>query len=122
MKAWIALLAVPMLAPGPAGAGEDAAELFRAIRNDDLAYLKSHVAKIHINARDRRGATLLMHAAAFGSAEVMELLMASGADVNAHNDFDATALLWAAHDSEKARLLIGHGADVNARSKQGRTP
>ena len=121
MRVWIGWVAMAMLAV-PAGAGEDAAELFRAIRNDDLAHLKAHVNKTNVNARDRRGATLLMHAAAFGSADAVKLLLASGADVNAHNDFDATALIWAAHDAEKARLLMASGADVNARSKQGRTP
>ncbi len=63
-----------------------------------------------------------MHTAAFGNFDTLKLLIEKGADVNAHNDFDATALLWAARDPEKARLLVERGADVNARSKQGRTP
>lgn len=63
-----------------------------------------------------------MHAAAFGNLETMKMLLKAGADVNIRNDYDATALLWAARDGEKAQLLIEHGADVNAQSKQGRTP
>ena len=63
-----------------------------------------------------------MHAAAYGSLEAMKILLDAGADVNAANDFHATALLWCARDGNKARFLIDHGADVNAQSKQGRTP
>ena len=103
-----------------AATGSDA--LFRAIRNNDLAFLKSHVNPTNIEARDSHEATLLMYAAGFGSPEALELLLAAGADVNAKNAFDATALLWAARDPVKARMLIEHGANVNVQSKQGRTP
>ena len=100
----------------------DPAELFQAIRAGNVAFLKTHLTAADLDARDRRGATPLMHAAAFGNLETVKLLLDAGADVNAHNDFDATALLWCARDPEKARLLIARGANVNARSKQGRTP
>jgi ankyrin repeat protein len=63
-----------------------------------------------------------MHAAAFGDLQTMKLLIEEGADVNARNNANATALLWCARDPERARLLIEKGADVNAQSKQGRTP
>jgi len=98
------------------------ADLFQAIRTGDVAYLKTHAAKDTLELRDRRGATPLMHAAAFGNLETLRLLLDRGAAVNAANDFGATALLWSARDPEKARLLIEHGAGVNAASKQGRTP
>jgi ankyrin repeat protein len=96
--------------------------LFQAIRKDDLTFIRHNLSKTQLEARDNRGATPLMHAAAFGSIEALKLLLDAGADVNARNDFGATALLWCARDGEKARLLIQHGAGVNARSKQGRTP
>jgi ankyrin repeat protein/cytochrome c551/c552 len=106
----------------PVASGEESAQLFQAVRNGDAEYLKAHLTKANVEARDRRGATLLMHAAAFGNIETLKLIVDAGADINAHNDFDATALLWCARDPEKARLLIERGANVNARSKQGRTP
>ena len=63
-----------------------------------------------------------MQAAAYGSLDMMKMLLDAGVDVNAKNHFDATALLWCARNASKARFLIEHGADVSARSKQGRTP
>jgi ankyrin repeat protein len=63
-----------------------------------------------------------MYAAAFGNAETVKILIDAGAEVNARNSFDATALLWGGADIDKVRLLVEHGADVNARSKIGRTP
>ena len=114
-----ALIAICATAACTAAAADSDARLFTAIREGDVKFLKDH---LDLSARDRRGATLLMHAAAFGNLETLKLLLDAGADVNARNDFDATALLWGARDPEKARLLIEHGANVNARSKQGRTP
>jgi ankyrin repeat protein len=97
--------------------------LFQAIRNGDLPTLRAQLAQgSDKNARDRRGSTLLMHAGAFGTAEAVKALLDAGADVNARNSFEATALVWSAGDDAKVRLLVEHGADVNARTKLGRTP
>ncbi len=114
-----AITAVALFA-GPAT--DNHAELFQAIRNGDLGVIRSARSTGMLEARDSRGATPLMYAAAFGSIDAIKMLIEAGADVNAKNNFGATALLWCARDGEKARLLIEHGADVNARSKQGRTP
>jgi ankyrin repeat protein len=105
-----------------AGPTDDHADLFQAVRNGDIPFLKSHLNKGSVEFRDRRGATLLMHASAFGNLQTLELLIDADADLNAHNNFDATALLWGARDPAKSRLLIARGANVNARSQQGRTP
>jgi ankyrin repeat protein len=108
-----------------AARGEDSSDtLIQAIRNNDLTSLKTALRKgADVNTRDRRGSTLLMHAAIAGSPDALKLLIDSGADVNAKNSFDETALLLCAADPQKARILIDKGADVNARSKTvGRTP
>jgi ankyrin repeat protein len=107
-------LAVPALA-------DNRSEVFRAVRNGDVAWLESHLDSTNVDTRDERGATPLMHAAAFGNLPTMRLLIEKGADVNARNNANATALIWCARDPEKARLLIAKGADVNAQSRQGRT-
>lgn len=97
--------------------------LFQAVRNNDLSRLKSAASdRANVNVRGARDVTPLMHAAAFGSVEAVEILLASGADVNAKDAFGATALLWAAGDPRKAQILVEHGADVNATTTRGRTP
>ena len=102
----------------------NAGDLIQAIRNNDLASLKASFAKAPavVNTRDQRGSTLLIHAAAIGSPEAVKLLLDSGADVNAKNEVEATALILGAGNPAKARMLVEKGADVNASSKLGRTP
>ena len=98
-------------------------DFYNAIRENDLARLQSMTAGgADVNLRDSRGSTPLMHAAAIGSLEAMKLLLKAGADVNAKNGLDTTALIWGALDPAKVRLLVEAGANVNVRSKLGRTP
>lgn len=74
------------------------------------------------NTRDGNGTPLLMLAVLYGDEETVELLLAHGADPNATNAAQATALIWAAGDPKKSALLLDHGADPNAKSALGRTP
>ncbi len=105
------------------GAEPDLAErYYQAIRNDDLTGLRALIKDAGVAVRDSRGTTPLMAAAAVGSADAMKLLLGAGAEVNARNDFDATALMWCATDKTKVEMLLKAGADVNAKSKLGRTP
>jgi ankyrin repeat protein len=95
---------------------------YTAIRTDDLTKLADLAGQPgSINLKDDRGMTPLMYAAVTGSPAAMKLLIDRGADVNARNAFDSTALMWSATDMEKVRMLVEHGADVNAVSKGGRT-
>lgn len=98
-------------------------DFYSAIRRDDFAALEKllHSGAL-VNVKDSRGGTPLMYAAAVGSEGMMRRLIAVGADVNARNSFDATALMWSSDSLPMVRLLVEHGADVNARSKQGHTP
>ena len=99
------------------------ADLFQAVRNNDLAALRTAVAgKANLEPRGPREATPLMHAAAFGNLQSMQILLDAGVDPNAKDAFGATALVWAAGDAAKAKLLVERGADVNAQTDQGRTP
>ena len=104
MRGFCAICVAACLAAA-AYAQSDADELIQDIRNDNLTSLKARLAKgAQVDARDRRGNTLLMHAAAIGSTEAVKLLLGSGADVNAKNELEATALILGAGNVEKARM------------------
>ncbi len=111
----VAALVLAMAAPTEVSSDD----IYTAVRTNNLVQLK---ALTGVNAKDRRGSTPLMYAALVGSVDAMKLLLAAGADVNARNAVDATALMWSVQDIAKVRLLLDAGADVNARSKKGRTP
>ena len=73
------------------------------------------------NGIDADGVPALMTATLFANADMLELLLARGADPNRTGPGGATALMWASPDIEKMRRLIDHGANVKARSETDRT-
>src|SRR5205085_10021283 len=96
-----------------------------------------------VNARDKDNDTALMKAAtqkfsfpgrAQGPAdgdqfqkdvEIVQMLLARGADVNARGNNGGTALLFAASrggDDSLVNALLAKGADVNAHNDAGLTP
>ena len=94
---------------------------YKSIRGGDHAALRTLAKSASANAADGRGTTALMMAAAYGDLESMKILVEAGANVNAENEFGATALLWCAADAAKVEFLLTHGAAA-AQSKLGRTP
>jgi len=81
------------------------------------AFMKAAVAEpALLNARGPEGSTPFMYAVLYSNPLTLTRLLKMGADVNAHNDANATALMWAARDIDKTRLLVDHGADVNVKS------
>ena len=71
------------------------------------------------------GTPALMVAARTGNVEIVNSLLAHGANVNAKESAHGqTALMWAVAEKhpEAAKLLIEHGSDVHARSASGFTP
>jgi hypothetical protein len=119
VRARFALLALTLV--GFSSAAETSL-FYLPIRNNDLATLRHLIRDPGPKARDARGNSPLMYAAALGSLESMRLLLDAGADPNAANDFAATSLMWCAGDAAKVRLLLSKGADASARSDLGRTP
>jgi hypothetical protein len=77
----------------------------------------------NVNAKDERGYTPLIWAAAQGHIKVMKVLLDNGADINAQNELGETALIMAAHfgDTKAAQLLIARGADKNIKDTEGYT-
>jgi ankyrin repeat protein len=99
-----------------------AADVFQALRIDDRTALQSLMRDGGSRVKDGLGQTPLMLAAAFGSVEAFQLLVAAGADVRAVSDTGVTALHWAATNASKTRILLDADAYVDAVSGRGRTP
>lgn len=78
------------------------------------------------NAEDSRNRyrTVLMQAVRYRRADIVQILLSRGADVNAGDEYGRTALILAATGAfgNIARLLVDHGAQVNARTTDGWTP
>ncbi|KAJ1958340.1 hypothetical protein GGI12_004759 [Dipsacomyces acuminosporus] len=85
---------------------------------------KCHGAKwIDVDYRDDEGSTPLICAACFGHAQVIELLLAYGADINSQDKSGWTALMWAttSHNEDLVRVLLDHGASSAAKTARGHT-
>jgi uncharacterized protein len=121
---WTAIAALGIIAWGIATGAEQnlSKRFYQAIRDNDTGTLVELTKHADVNVKDARGATPLMYAAIFGTVEQVKLLLDAGADCNAKNSFDGTALICARGDMAKSQLLMEHGADANARSEVGHTP
>lgn len=77
-----------------------------------------------VKSRDASGYTALHHAAIGGHADVVQVLLDSGADINARGSGGETPLLLAAAKGnlEVVELLVKNGADVNKPGADQRTP
>lgn len=77
-----------------------------------------------VDATDAQGTTALMFAAQRGFTEIVDLLLARGADVNLHRrQFGTTALMFAAAANQVAvvRQLLEQQVDLNATNEDGST-
>lgn len=92
---------------------------------DDQARFAEYVnAQKDVNARYKRGETLLHYAANRGYRDIVVVLIQKGADINARDNDGKTplheAMSYRRYDI--ARFLVEKGADVNAANKDGETP
>jgi len=99
-----------------------------AARVGHIEAVKKHLeAGVDVNVKGQGGigdATPLHYASRFAKKEIVKLIIANGANVNARNDKEWTPLHIAALGGHKTivELLISKGADVNAKDNHGRTP
>lgn len=98
--------------------------LVSAVRANDMAAVTRTLGKNPemVKLTDNAGSTLLHHAVAFASLDMMKLLMDKGADVNAVNRRKSAPVHWAIHDEAKVRLLHARGAAIDTKQVEGRTP
>lgn len=119
-----------------------AGEVRRTLAVQIVRILCSHGADV--NARDKEGITPLHWAAYHGARDVIELLMAQGADVNAPSRFDPNghSVIWENRElryrlgngavplhaavirghREAVEVLLAHGSQLDVEDKAGRTP
>jgi ankyrin repeat protein len=117
---------VSAAAPAGAGATPAPAAILVAAQSGDLMKLKALLKDSPdlVLSRDKNGATPLHLAGGYGHKDLVELLLASKAEVNAKDNSGTTPLYFAAlyGHADVAKLLIANKADVNARDSHGQTP
>jgi N-acyl-D-amino-acid deacylase len=97
--------------------------LLDAIRANDGKRVQTLLAEgADPNSKDVNQASALMYAALYASPRVLDQLIRGGADLTYRDKSGLTALAWAVHSYESAKVLIDAGADVNAKSNIGGTP
>jgi hypothetical protein len=101
-------------------------DLIYAVANGDTAQVRKLIAEgTKVNDRGPNGATALAYAIRRFDRreELVEALIAAGADVNLADESGGTALMLAGYTGIKVvDLLLTAGAEANARAKDGRTP
>ncbi len=131
LLAFVALdgaLASPAETAAETAAATDPTErLWDAARSGDVAAVKRALADgAKVDAPFRVGGTALLFAAQYGHREVIEALLAAGADVTAREQINGWgALLWATFGGHCDALpaLLAAGADPNEKElSQGFTP
>lgn len=101
------------------------ATIHEAAASGDSADVQRHLdAGARVDGVDLQGNSPLMAAAENGHLEVVRLLVANWASVNAQSDVGYTPLNFAAGGGhlDVVRYLLDHGADVNARGAVGYSP
>src|SRR5688572_19140428 len=96
----------------------------KAAHDDDLDALRALIADADVNFRDpATGTTALDHAVQNGNQEMVQFLIARGADVNASQENGHTALmqLGAAATPDLLWDLINAGAKINRKNSYGTT-
>jgi ankyrin repeat protein len=77
-----------------------------------------------VNAMDKKGFSILMHAARTGSVTIVKNLVSYGADINAKTLKGVTPLYAAAINGHNGivEYLLSQGVDIDARLHDGETP
>ena len=116
-------LLVTLLANAVAGFGADL-RLVEAVKKSDVKSVRTLITqRVDINATEVDGSTALHWAAQRDSAEVVEVLLAAGANAKAANRYNVTPLSLAAMNGNAAIIerLLKAGADPNDTSNEGQT-
>jgi uncharacterized protein len=111
--------------PKPQFANQYTKLAFQAINAGDLPALRTFLVQANVTEqRDRAGNTPLLYATEKGKLDIVQLLLARHADINAINNRNASALHIATYTGQLAitNILLDAGARVNGQDNQGYTP
>jgi ankyrin repeat protein len=101
-------------------------DIWEAVQANDGACVKEFVRQNRavINGKDKNGYTPLHYAVLYGYEQMVEELIALGADVNAHDKRGKTLLYYAIIYKYQRilEILIAAKANVNIKNNFGRTP
>lgn len=96
--------------------------LMIAVENNNIKEVRSLLDKgADPNLYDDDSNNVLIHAAVYGSADCMKLLLLKKANPNLKNKYGQTPLMLCTDDMDKMKLLLQYGADINEMSKSGNT-
>ena len=101
-------------------------DIDQAAKDGNIVFVRRGLSKgADVNAVNSDGFTVLHLAVANNHKNIVELLVAKGADINANtrdNGFTPLHLAAGFGHKEIAQLLIAAGADLNVKNKVGYTP
>ncbi len=126
LKASCFMLIAIFAVSSPLYAEDDRSRFDEAISNDDMNMLLELIASgADVDARDERGWTPLMRAAAYnGDPDIIKTLLDAGADVNARDNLGFTPLMHAVprfnSNSDMIIALLDAGADAKAKDIYGK--
>lgn len=130
MKLIINILIFFALTLGPSfvRASDNFAQIWDAVRQENVENVKTALAEDTnaVNEAAEKKFTLLFFASEHSSSngiEILKMLLAGGAKVEARNILDQTPLFYAvaSKNFEGAKILIAYGAKVNRQQDDGRT-
>jgi ankyrin repeat protein len=120
------LLAALILATGCTGEQKPDNAFALAAKHGEIAKVRKLLEEgVNVDAVDSRfHATALMWAAHEGHADIVQLLLDNGADIDARQELGRTALWYSAQQDRlgAARLLVAAGADIGLAANDGTTP
>ncbi len=94
------------------------------MQKDTSAVLQMLNSGMNINTRDdKAGTTVLMVASSYeGYSDMINFLLAHGAEINAQSSDGKTALMWAAGNAtDNVETLLNHKANVHLKANDGMT-
>lgn len=100
-------------------AGWEVTFVLKQGKTEHLQMLIEHGMNVNENCSADMNHSLLIEAAFRGCDEAVELLLKSGADINAQDSDGYTALMYAYGKPEKVKLLLARNPDLSLRNKNG---